>query len=63
MRYNPFTRGATPVGVRTIELSDAALLRRSVPMEIWYPAAERFAGKDLVEANWDRYAAAPGLPA
>jgi dienelactone hydrolase len=49
--------------VRTIELSDAALSRRSVPMEIWYPAAERFAGKDLVEANWDRYAAAPGLPA
>ncbi len=63
MRYDPFTRGPRPVGVRTIELFDVALSSRPVSTEIWYPAAERFAGKDFDEANWDRYIPAPGLPA
>jgi len=63
MTYDPFPRGPHPVGVRTIALDDAALSPRPVPTEIWYPATDRFAGRDLDEANWDRYTAAPGLPA
>ena len=62
MRYDPFARGPYPVGVRTIELSDAALSPRPVPTEIWYPATTAYLRKDLDAANWDRYTAAPGLP-
>ena len=62
MTYDPFPRGPHPVGVRTIALDDAALSPRPVPTEIWYPATNQFAGKDLDDANWDRYTAAPGLP-
>jgi dienelactone hydrolase len=62
LTYDPFAHGPHPVGVRTIELSDAALSPRPVPTEIWYPAAAAHLGKDLDPANWDRYTAAPGLP-
>jgi predicted dienelactone hydrolase len=36
--YDPFVRGAFSVGVRTVELRDAARAR-TFPCEIWYPAA------------------------
>jgi predicted dienelactone hydrolase len=35
--YDPFARGAFSVGVRTVELLDAARAR-TFPCEIWYPA-------------------------
>jgi predicted dienelactone hydrolase len=35
--YDPFARGAFSVGVRTVELRDAARAR-TFPCEIWYPA-------------------------
>ena len=35
--YDPFVRGAFSVGVRTVELRDAARAR-TFPCEIWYPA-------------------------
>jgi predicted dienelactone hydrolase len=38
--YDPFARGAYPVGVRTIEARDAAH-GRAFPCEIWYPASAR----------------------
>jgi dienelactone hydrolase len=38
--YDPFARGAYPVGVRTIEARDAAH-GRVFPCEIWYPASAR----------------------
>ena len=63
MTYNPFSRGPYPVGVRTIEIGDASLSSRPIPTELWYPATETFRGKDLDEANWDRYTAVPALPA
>lgn len=63
MTYNPFARGPYPVGVRTIEITDASLSPRPIATELWYPATESFRGKDLDQANWDRYTAAPGLPA
>jgi dienelactone hydrolase len=63
MTYNPLARGPHPVGVRTIELSDAALSPRPIPTEIWYPATTAYLRKDLDAANWDRYTVAPGLPA
>ena len=37
MSYDPFARGAFPVGVRTIDARDAAR-DRVFPCEIWYPA-------------------------
>ena len=36
-KYDPFVRGAFLVGVRTVELRDAARAR-TFPCEIWYPA-------------------------
>lgn len=62
MSYDPFARGPHPVGVRTVELDDAARNRR-VPLEIWYPADSRHAGQDLDDATCDRFQVVPGMPA
>jgi hypothetical protein len=45
--YDPFVRGPFPVGVRTIQSFDTGR-NRSFPYEIWYPAAARHQGQDLV---------------
>jgi dienelactone hydrolase len=59
--YDPFVRGAAPVGVRTLELrSDAG---EAFTTEVWYPATARYQGLDLDAATCDAFAPAPGLPA
>src|SRR5438309_7759595 len=57
--YDPFARGRVPVGVRTIQMRDAAR-SRVFPCEIWYPAAAQHAGQDLTPATQDAFTAAPG---
>ena len=57
--YDPFARGPFPVGVRTLELVRGG---RSLPVELWYPATDEYAGKDLAEATRDRYELIPGFP-
>jgi predicted dienelactone hydrolase len=61
--YDPFARGPHPVGVRTLELRDAARDDRPVPVEVWYPAAPAHAGEDVAEATRDRFDLIPGFPA
>ena len=62
MSYDPFSRGATPVGVRSLELVDEARGGRRLPLELWYPAAAQHRGQDLADATRDRFAIAPGIP-
>jgi dienelactone hydrolase len=57
--YDPFIRGASPVGVRTLELHGAA--GEVFTTEIWYPAAATYARQDLDVG--DAFQIAPGLPA
>ncbi len=63
MSYNPFARGAFPVGVRTITLGDEARDGRTVTIELWYPAAERHRGEDLRDDTRDRFTVVPGFDA
>lgn len=57
-RYDPFTRGSFPVGVRTIQALDSSR-GRLFPCEIWYPATRQIAdGPAAPEAGRD----APSLP-
>jgi predicted dienelactone hydrolase len=62
MAYDPITRGAAPVGVRTIVLRDEARGGRTLEVELWYPAAGSYRGQDLDPATQDRFEAAPGQP-
>jgi len=62
MSYNPFDRGSFPVGVRTLTMRDDARGSRELTVEVWYPAAASFRGRDLDEAGGDAYAIAPGMP-
>jgi dienelactone hydrolase len=56
MKYDPFTRGQYPVGVRTMELADPARAGRALSVEIWYPAAARHRGHDLEPSGQDVFA-------
>lgn len=58
MHYNPFARGPHPVGVRTIELTDA-VRQRTLPTEVWYPAAPTYAGQDLDPERQDTFTLLP----
>jgi predicted dienelactone hydrolase len=58
--YNPFLRGAHPVGVRTIELADPQSDARALT-EIWYPADPRYRGLDLDDATRDEFSIVPAL--
>ncbi len=58
MAYDPFARGRFPVGVRTTE---ARRDDRTLPIEIWYPAADAHVGQDTVDPTRDRYELFPGL--
>ena len=60
--YDPFERGSHPVGVSTVELTDATRDRK-MPVEIWYPAKKTYAGQDLDLSSRDHYKVAFGLPA
>jgi predicted dienelactone hydrolase len=62
MSYDPFARGPHPVGVRTLSLSDAARGNRALPAEVWYPAADVHAGRDLDPATQDTFELIPGFP-
>ena len=62
MPYEPFARGVHPAGARTIELRDASLSDRPVPVELWYPATAAYRGQDLDETKRDRYVPARGMP-
>ena len=57
--YDPFARGPHPVGVRSETWRDAAR-GRSLDVEIWYPAPDACAGRDLDEATRDSFVV-PGL--
>jgi predicted dienelactone hydrolase len=57
MPLDYFERGPHPVGVMSREWTDTAR-RRSLPVEIWYPAHARHAGADLDPDRQDRFAVA-----
>jgi len=59
MTYDPFARGPFPAGVRTV---DERRGDRSLPVEIWYPATDRYAGRDVAAATRDSYDLIPGFP-
>lgn len=54
MTYDPFARGAHPVGVSSTELVDPARERR-IELELWYPADARYRGHDLAPNSQDLY--------
>ncbi|MCW5889076.1 MAG: dienelactone hydrolase family protein [bacterium] len=62
MSYDPFARGPFPVGVRSTVLTDTRRGDRSLPAEVWYPAIDAHAGRDLDPAAQDAYEFLPGLP-
>ena len=53
-KYDPFTRGPFPVGVRTQELNDKSR-ERKLPVEFWYPTTEEYKGRDLDRKTQDKY--------
>src|ERR1051325_9048854 len=53
--YDPFARGAFPVGVRTLHADDTAR-NRLFPCEVWYPAASQHEGQDVDESTQDNFA-------
>jgi predicted dienelactone hydrolase len=57
--YDPFDRGASPVGVRTLHPQRGA---RLLPLEVWYPTTDEHAGRDLDPATRDSYDLIPGFP-
>ena len=57
--YDPFARGPFPVGVRTVVLSRQD---RPLPVELWYPATDEYAGRDVAESARDTYQLIPGFP-
>lgn len=59
--YHPFERGTLPVGVRTLQLVDAAR-GRTLTAEVWYPAQAKHAGADTDPHRRDRYPLFPGFP-
>ena len=60
MTYNPFKRGAFPVGVCTVEFHQRNAVRTLT--EIWYPASPRYRGQDLNDATRDRFLVSPNWP-
>jgi predicted dienelactone hydrolase len=60
MSWDPFARGAHPVGVRSTRLVDAARDGRTLDVEVWYPAAASHAGQDLRTEARDAYELVPG---
>jgi dienelactone hydrolase len=59
--YDPFIRGAAPVGVRSIELRGTRA-GEVFTIEVWYPAAPRYRSLDLDTETSDAFSPAPGLP-
>ncbi len=61
--YTPCDRGPSPVGVYSLALADPTRQDRSLPTEVWYPAADGYAGQDLTDGSRDAYRLLPGFPA
>jgi predicted dienelactone hydrolase len=59
--YNPFHRGGHPVGTQSYEWTDAGR-NRTLPVDVWYPAAVQHQGEDLADATRDHYQLMPGVP-
>ena len=59
--YDPFERGPHAVGTRSHEWKDADR-DRTLPVDVWYPAAPEHRGQDLDDATRDRYKAMPMAP-
>jgi predicted dienelactone hydrolase len=57
--YDPFARGRHPVGVRTMHLQRGS---RPLPVELWYPATDDHAGRDVDPTTRDTYELLPGFP-
>src|SRR5262249_19131721 len=62
MTYDPFQRGKYPVGVRTVEVTDTSRDNRQLMVEIWYPATDKYLGKDLAEATKDSFEIVSTMP-
>jgi predicted dienelactone hydrolase len=62
MSYDPFRRGPSPVGARTVNAADAARQHRPLTFEIWYPATDAYAGQDVAESTRDTFDLIPGFP-
>ena len=60
-KYDPFERGPFPVGVKTLEWTDAAR-DRTLPVEVWHPATDEYSGQDRDDATRDRYKSLPFAP-
>ena len=61
MPYDPFARGPFPVGVRTSSLTDSSR-DRTLPFEVWYPATDDNAGRDLEDPTRDKFQVLPIAP-
>jgi predicted dienelactone hydrolase len=58
MRYDPFARGPYPVGVVTARSVDATRGDRRIPVELWFPATERYHGLDRADPTRDAWTVA-----
>jgi len=58
MVYDPFPRGPHPVGVVSLESRDE-VRQRTLPLEVWYPAAVAHRGQDLEPETQARYRPMP----
>jgi dienelactone hydrolase len=54
MTYDPFKRGAHPVGVETLEWHDASR-DRTLAIEVWYPTTPDFHGQDTHPETCDHF--------
>lgn len=59
--YDPIPRGPFPVGVQTLQISTKTSNARSLPLEIWYPATDRYRQQDFDDTR-DFFEWAPGVP-
>ena len=61
MTYDAFTRGPHPVGVKSEKITYQNG-ERTIPVEIWYPALDSYAGQDIDSNTQDKYSMAQGFP-
>jgi dienelactone hydrolase len=61
--FDPFVRGAYPVGVCSGYLTDPGRDDRPLPYEVWYPASGRSFGLDLSPLTQDSFSVLPDSPA
>ena len=59
--YDPFSRGAHPVGTRSFTWTDTDR-DRPLPVDVWYPATDAHRGEDFDPAKMDHFTMLPGTP-